>query len=76
MATFKNPFDETREFPRYDLRVGAGQTFEVPEEDATNFEAQRYTPVKTKSPDATIDPAVAEAATAVIDPTIPAPPAA
>lgn len=77
MATFKNPFDGPREFPRYDLRADAGQTFEVPDEDATDFEAQGYTPVKTKSPDVTIDPAVAEAATAVVDPTIlPAAPAA
>ena len=40
MATFKNDTGESRDFPLYGLYVAAGETFEVPDDEATSIEGQ------------------------------------
>ena len=64
MATFKNTNEHQVDIPLLELHVRPGETFEVPEPFAAQFEADpAFTSSRTKHPDVTVDPAVAEAAT-------------
>lgn len=56
MATFKNDTGESRDFPLYGLYVAAGETFEVPDDEATSIEAQPgFTRSKAKNADHVAD---------------------
>lgn len=71
MTTYKNDTGAPFEAPLYELRVPAGETFEIPDEDTSFDNRPGFTKSRTKNPDVTPDPAVVQAATGPI-PVVPA----
>lgn len=61
-TTFKNTTDTPIDVPLYDLHVGPGETFEVPDEAADSFASNPwFTRSRTTHPDTVIDPAAIDA---------------